>query len=295
MLTVDVSQEETELSGKMFKRLDAVPLIDKYEAYQLLDDDWNRIEVDLEIVQTEGFEVTKKVDPNMVTKKKDGRDQEVQDGWSGRVIPFNLVQETLLHKELKKLKQKENRLTEITAEYEEILDSLSEEDKETDALNEKRDGFAAAGVAKEAKQIRADLKKNETLAVDSYEAMLLNVDALLNEEKELRRQVNTDNAALHLRTKETIENLTDKQVYELLELKWITPLVTSLHRLPENVITTLAAKIQALADKYATTYMEVVEQIHETENSLSSLISELTGSDYDMKGLGEFQQLLKGE
>lgn len=294
MLTVDTTKEETLLSEKMFKRLDPLPLIDKYEAYQLLDDDWNRIAVDLEIVQTECFEATKKVDPNMVIKKKEGKDQEVQEGWVGRIIPFELVLETLLHKELQELKQKENRLVEITAEYEEILDSITEEERETEAFNESRDGFAAAGVAKEAKQIKADLKKSKVIE-ESYEAKILKVEKLLTEEKELKNQVKTDTAALHLRTKVTVESLTDKQVLELLQLKWITPLISSLHKLPENVIITLSAKVQALSDKYATTYKEVVEQIHETENSLSSLIAELTGNEYDLKGLGEFQQLLKGE
>ena len=67
-----------------------------YEAYQLLDDDWTKIAVDLEIIQTEGFEATKRVDPNMVIKKKDGKEQEVQEGWVGRIIPFDLIQDTLL-------------------------------------------------------------------------------------------------------------------------------------------------------------------------------------------------------
>ncbi len=294
MLTVDTSKEETLLSEKMFKRLEPLPLIDKYEAYQLLDDDWNRIAVDLEIIQTEGFGATKKVDPNMVIKKKEGKDQEVQEGWIGRVIPFELVQETFLHKELQKLKQKENRLAEITTEYGEILDSITEEERETDAFNENRDGFAAAGVAKEAKQIKADLKKSKVLE-ESYEAKILKVEKLLTEEKELKSQIKIDAAELHNRTKVTIENLTDKQVFELLELKWITPLISSLHKLPENVITALSVKVQALSEKYATTYKEVVEQIHETESSLSAMIDELTGNEYDLKGLGEFQQLLGGE
>lgn len=58
-----------------------ISLIDKYEAYQLLDNEWGKIAVDLEIIQSEGFEATKKVDPNLVIKKKDGKEQEVQEGW----------------------------------------------------------------------------------------------------------------------------------------------------------------------------------------------------------------------
>ena len=37
----------------------------------------------MEIIQTEGFEAVRKVDPNMVIKKVKGVDAEVQDGWDG--------------------------------------------------------------------------------------------------------------------------------------------------------------------------------------------------------------------
>ncbi|HBI36006.1 MAG: type I restriction-modification system subunit M [Spirochaetes bacterium GWF1_31_7] len=294
MDSLNISKEETVISEDIFKRLKTIPLIDKYEAYQLLDDDWTKIAVDLEIIQTEGFDTTKKVDPNLINKKKDSKDQEVQEGWLGHIIPFELVQETYLKEEHQKLKYNESRLLEITAEYEEILDSLCEEEKESDAVNDAKDSFVNAGVAKEAKQIKADMK-NGSLAKDSYEAKIVKVSELFIEEKELKKQLVSENAKLHQRTKETIENLTDEQVFELLELKWIRPLITSLKKLPKTVINELSAKVQVLADKYATTYMDVVKEINETENILSSLIDELTGNDYDMKGLSEFQKLLKGE
>ena len=69
---MNISKEETKLSNEIFNRLASVPLVDKYHAYQLLNDEWVKIAVDLEMVQTEGFEATKQVDPNMVVKKKNG-------------------------------------------------------------------------------------------------------------------------------------------------------------------------------------------------------------------------------
>lgn len=295
MLSVNISKEEPILSGEIFKRLQPIPLIDKYEAYQLLDDDWNKVAIDLEIIQSEGFESTKKVDPRMVLKKKEGKEQEVQEGWLGRVLPFELVQKTYLKTDLQKLKDKENRLTEITSLYEEILDSLSEEEKESDSVNEAKDGFVNAAVTKEAKQLKADIKKSGTFNEDAYEAKIIKVSELLEEEKELKTQLKTEAAKLHLRTKETIEKLTDKQVLELLELKWITPLVSSLYKLPDVIISELAAKVQALTEKYAVTYEAVVKEIQQTEDVLTALIDELTGNEFDMQGLGEFKALLKGE
>ena len=290
-----ISKEETIISEDIFDRLKNIPLIDKYEAYQILDDVWNKIAVDLEIIQTEGFESVKKVDPVMVTKKKNGKDQEIQEGWCGHVIPFELVQKTLLKDNYNKLKIKESRLTEITSEYEEILDSLSEEEKESDTVNEAKNGFIAAEVNKEVKQITKDIKNGETFANDSYEVKILKIGELLTEEKNLKSKVKSESAKLHILTKETIEKLSNEEVFELLEVKWIAPLVTSLNNLPEEVINKLAIKIKALSEKYETTYEEVINHIHHTENTLVSLIDELTGNEYDIKGLNEFKSLLKGE
>lgn len=295
MMTLSISNEEEVLSQDIFSRLVTVPLIDKYMGFQLLYDEWLTISGDLEILQTEGFEVARLVDPNLVIKKKDGKDVEVQEGWKGHIMPFGLVQNTLLKAELDALKAKENRQAEITAEYAEILDSLTEEEKETDITNEAKDSFAATAVAKEAKQIKYDSRDVACHDSESYEAKILKVADMLVEEKALKAQIKADAEKLHKLTKTTIESLTDAQVHELLELKWITPLVLSLHQLPEQIVSELAAKVQYLADKYATTYKEVVEQIHSTEKSLTTLIDDLTANDFDLQGLAEFQTLLKGE
>ena len=193
------------------------------------------------------------------------------------------------------LKQKENRLVEITGQYEEILDSLSEEEKELETVNEAKDSFVNSAVTKEAKQLIAEIKKKGAFAEDTYEAKIIKVSELLTEEKELKKVVKIEAAKLHLLTKVTIEKLTNEQVYKLLELKWISPLVSSLNKLPKVIINELTTKIEALAEKYATTYSDVVEQIQEAEDTLSSFIDDLVGDEFDMKGLSEFKSLLKGK
>ncbi len=295
MMRVNTSKEEAVLSEAIFKRMEAVPLIDKYEAYQLLDDDWTHISIDLEIIQTEGFAATRQVDPNMVLKKKEGKEQEVQEGWLGRIMPFELVQKTYLKDELDELKAMEDRLAEITADFDSLLDSLTEEEKEADTINETKDGFVAVAVAKEAKQFLAESKKNGAFAADSYEDKICKVNKLFTEEKELKKAFALAKIALHELTKETIEQLTDAQVYELLERKWISSFLTELYKLPAVLINQLTTHVQALADKYATTYAHVVAEIQKTESSLTALMDELMGNEFDLKGLNEFKTLLQGE
>lgn len=295
MLTLNLTKEKTTLSVDIFQRMTSVPLIDKYQAYQLLDNEWQGISGDLEILQTEGFEAIRQVDANLVIKKQKGKDNEVQEGWKGHILPFKLVQEVHLAEELKGVSDKENRLAEITAEFEELLEALSEEIKNSDIINETKDAFVNIEVLKAAKEIHAEIKKAKNYAPEDDEIKILKVNALIAEEKVLKKDIKQEAEILHKKTKNTIEDLTDAEAKALLERKWITPLIKSLQDLPHQTITMLAQKVDYLATKYATTLQDVSNQLRGTEQTLSTMMCELTGGDHDMEGLNEWRKLLKGE
>mgnify|MGYP000818917965 FL=1 len=212
MTVLAITKTEGDLSENIFDRLKNIPLIDRYEAYQILDDNWSGISVDLEIIQTEGFEAAKKVDPKLIIKKKNGKDEEIQDGWTGHVIPFELVGETLLSDDYAELVADENRLSEIPSEYEELLESLTEEEKESDILNESGDSFVAKEVTKKLKALKNEEKTTETA---KFIEKLKTYEKLAKEEKELKSSIKKKSAELQKKTKITIENLSDEQVYML--------------------------------------------------------------------------------
>lgn len=347
---VAIAKEENIISDKIFTQLSGIPLVDKYAAFQLLDDEWSKIAVDLEIIQTEGFGATKKVDPNMVLKKKDNKEQEVRDGWIGHVLPFSLVQDNILVQESTALKKQEARLAEISDELSTILDEMSEDEKETTITNDTNDSFVAKEVKKMLDNILGDIstpeienlkeylmlsKKTEKLqyiashnSVDwksmqqlndktyskstvkarlitlyeeytfpngSFEATIVKIASLLNDEKELKASIKADSTALHLLTKETIESLTDEQVKDLLHKKWIESLMVNLNKMPETLVDDFVSKLTALQKKYALTYADIDAEIYETEQQLCAMLGELTGSTFDMKGINEFKALLQGE
>jgi type I restriction enzyme M protein len=298
---VNRNQQEPELSTELFKRLSPIALIDKYQAYQYLNNQWQIISSDLEMMQTEGFAATKQVDANIVIKKKDGKDIEVQDGWKGHIMPFDLVQQTYLSDDLAALAKQEDRLAEIASQLEEILESLSEEDKEQDTVKDSKDAFVNAEVAKAAKAFLKEQKdskvkfdKDSPEPEESYKAKIIAANKLIDEEKKLKKAVKDAQIALHLKTKATIEGLSDEQVNELLHLKWITPLSLELAAMTNAVITQLTSQVQALADKYAVTYSQVANEIQTTEIDLAQMMGELTGNEFDMQGLNELASLLKG-
>jgi len=290
---INVSKAESLVSQEIFNRFDNISLIDKYTAYQLLADRWTTISTDLEVIKTEGIEACRIVDPIMVVKKVKDKETEVQKGSNGRVIPFDLVQSTKLLTESTALKDKENRLTEISNSYTEILEELSEDDKEeiSDLLSEENDAFVSAQVAKEAKEI----KKNGKIELDSLDSKIITVNDLFKEEKELKKVIKNDSSKLEVLTEETIKNLSNEEISKLLFIKWIKPLVEAINELPQGMIKTLISKVSNLKMKYETTMVDLNNEINSSEKELCSLLDDLDGNEFDMKGLQELKKLLGGE
>ena len=283
--SINISMAEILIGDEIFRRIKDKPLVNAYEAYQLFSDEWNTVSVDLEIIQTEGFEATKKVDPNLVSKKKDGKDVEVQDGWAGHVIPFSLVQDKILYAEKKALSDKENRLLDIKSLYEELLEEFNEDEKEMDFITEDRDAFVNSEVIKASKNKELE---EETLA------KLKKVVDIIDEEKKLKKEIKTLNAELENETKKRIEELTDTEVIELLKDKWITPIVKGLDVIPNRIIESLSSKMESLVKKYELTFSDVEKEIAETEKALRDMLDDIEGSEEDLLGLKELKRLLGG-
>lgn len=289
MMDLNIPKEQQEISHEIFTRLSSLSLLDKYEAYQTLEDEWVKTSIDLEIIQTEGFEAVKKVDPNWIIKKKDNKEEEVQDGWVGRVIPFEIAQKSLLKDELYSISTKENRLNEVVSEYQEIIDSFTEEEKELT--------FVDDGDSIDSKKAKDLIKESDddVSDEDTLKYRLIKYTDLVAEEKELKKQIKNESTELHNKTKEVIENLTDEQAIELLKGKWIVPLVDSILKLPEEIINEIANIVKSLKSKYNITFSEITDEIEENQPTLISLIDELEGDDFDMEGLSELKSLLKGD
>lgn len=283
--SINISMAEILIGDEIFRRIKDKPLVNAYEAYQLFSDEWNTVSVDLEIIQTEGFEATKKVDPNIVSKKKDGKDVEVQDGWAGHVIPFSLVQDKILYAEKKALSDKENRLLDIKSLYEELLEEFNEDEKEMDFITEDRDAFVNSEVIKASKNKELE---EETLA------KLKKVVDIIDEEKKLKKEIKTLNVELENETKKRIEELTDTEVIELLKDKWITPIVKGLDVIPNRIIESLSSKMESLVKKYELTFSDVEKEIAETEKALRDMLDDIEGSEEDLLGLKELKKLLGG-
>ncbi len=313
MLTLNVHREESILADNIYQRLDGRPLLDRYNAYQILDNQWTQIYTDLEMLQTEGFLTAKVVEPNMVIKKSKNENEddiEVQKGWKGRILPFELVQCILLSDELKALRQKQDELGGVEGQYTELMQELPDDDKDT-YLNDDNTDFNTMRVAESLCEVFADVVINKTkltvknvfqqvykhnlcsrLKEGTTEYVLAQVASNAERQKILKREANAMEKALHDLTKTTIERLSDEEVRTLLYEKWIRPLHNDLLFIPEVIIENLTAKVLALAAKYETGLVELEQKIVDASNELSAMLDELTGSEFEMQACSELKKTL---
>lgn len=285
MMAVDLNREEDDLGDLLFHKLKEFSLIDRYEAYQILDNHWKVILGDLENIQNDSERALTKVDPNLVMKKKNGKDVETQEGWKGHIIPFELVEQRYFTEEFKKIEQLEQHIYQIDNEIQEILENLDEEEKENLA-NEEGTQFVTSNLTNRIKELKKDKDDDELLK------KLNEANKLLKEQKAIQKEIKTSKENIHAMTKDKLESLSIEEAKALVYEKWISPLMDQLNQIPQNVMEKLKKQLEQLEDKYSETLNDLDDQIHQTEQELAKMIDDLTGNEYDMKGLEAFKSLL---
>lgn len=168
MLTLSISQCEEAIARELFRRLEPFTLIDAYQAYQFVNDEWQLIASDLEVLQTEGLDAARQVEWNMVPKKREERIIEVHDGVAGRMLPFALVQRELLPERLARVEALGERIEAIEGELEALVESLPPEAQNSPILDDDNAKFLPKEVRAEAKRILEQIETPEIALLEAF-------------------------------------------------------------------------------------------------------------------------------
>lgn len=291
-------EENDLIAADIFHRCEGLPLIDKYKAFQILADHWQGIMGDIEIIQTEGFGACNVIEPKYKVVKKDGVDEEVPDGIKGRIMPFELVQNTLLPDELAALNDLRQQKEEQDNLLNEILEGLDAEEQEmylnddntkwdSKKLNEAFGTICSDYAFRGNKKKQTELFLTYQFEAESQEEKLQQIMRAQTLSAELKKSVAGAEVTLEQVTVETIEALDMKLIIQLLELKWILPITTAIDAIPNEIIQHLSDAIATLQEKYAVTFNDIESEISASQEMLAGLINQLTGDEYAIRGLQE--------
>lgn len=167
---VDINLMEGDIRRDLFDRLSDVPIVDEYGVYQLFADRWMVIDSDLVTLQLDGWDQVREVEPNMVAKK----DSEVQEGWKGTILPFDLAQQQLMpeiYVELEKLQEEQSA---AEARKDELFEEIEEEEYGSGdecITNANETDFRKAGVAERLSLLLDDVTSPEIEDMEAYLGM----------------------------------------------------------------------------------------------------------------------------
>lgn len=305
---MDSVTEDTEdvLANELFDALEDVSFVDRYDAYQCLDDAWQEIASDADVIKTEGIGSVRAYAPNMVLKKKQKSKElvEEQDGWIGRIIPFELVQETYLAEDLKELKELNASCETAQTELDEALDALTDEDKQFEfdgngiwnADEDKgEDKLNVKGLNAVVKGLKRSYGRLDGFDEDSTEYRIVTLHQARATLSTVKRNRTKALKLIEPKTMTVMDGLSDDECVGLLERKWIDPYIDGIAPLARNAVDEFVRKVESLQDKYAVTGLEEASEISALETELSNALGKLHGSETDEAGCAMWADFLRGE
>ena len=264
-----------ELVETLFENYKNQPLVDVYSVFQAFANNWAIVDADLSRLNEEGWNICDETEPNMVSKKdsKTKKMVEEQKGWKGKVMPFELVKATFFTSDFDEIAKLASEADNKVSEYSDIWENMDTEARLVVCKDDDETAF-------DAKKFKTAIK-NCDLDIEAEKCIKAIQDAI-TKEKAIRKQIKMIETGLEDKAKEKIESLSEKEIYVLLEEKWITPIISAINKVGEGVLTKFVADILALEKKYANPLAEISESIEETSNELKTSLNELVGNDTDM-------------
>lgn len=283
VMSVHELTAQDEIALDIFHRLEDVPLVDKYAAYQALANNWQMMVNDIETIQQVGLDAAREVETAYKLVKKNDEEMEVPDGVKGRIIPFDLVQHEKFQTELDDLAALQQRVETIGSELDELRESFTDDETEVYLDSEKDNAFNKQAIKADAKP-KADVEP-ET------KAKLKKIVALWDEQTKKNKQIKTDKQTLVDKTVEAVQTLTDAEVARFLHLKWIEPVCRGINGTLLSELSSLESSVLALSKKYAVSYQQIDRDMAAANDELAELVGQLTGDEFAIEGLKE---LMKG-
>lgn len=235
------------ISEALLQAYASVPLISKYDVYQLLMDYWQEVmQDDVYVLVQDGWQAGK-VLRELIAVKGDKASKEVPDlvigksKYKAELLPPALLVNRFFAAEQTELEQLQTNLDTATQELESYLEENSGEDGLlAEALNDKDKVTAAT--------VKARLK----LATDKDErAALKQVQKLFDDESDGKKALKAQQDKLDLLVFKRYSTLTTEEIQSLLvNDKWQASLQSTIQAEIERVVQQLANRVKELEQRY---------------------------------------------
>lgn len=257
-----------QISEKLLNDFSDVPLLDKYDVYQVLMEYWaETMQDDVYAVCYEGYEVGREISYDYVTKKKKENGQTIEiktdkiKGFEGKILPKTLLASQYFQEEVKALNVLREQLEDVAVRLTEITEVNSGEDGVFSKFDDLRKPVIVARI----KAIEEDLSAKEELKV------LQEYVKVLDAEAEYKRALKQAEADLDTMLENKYPQLTIREIKHLLiEEKWFASIYNGIDAIRSAVSHQLSKRVTELVERYEYTLKECEDEVAVYEEKVKS-------------------------
>lgn len=210
------------------------------------------------------------------------------------ILDRSLIEQTFYKNEFELIKQKQEELDDLTNQLSEVLDSISEEDKNDDIYDNEKEKWRHDEIKKIIKVLE---KSEESFDEDSLEAKLISTKEIYSKIDKYKKSINESSKELIKKSYEKYLSLNKTEFYDLLITKWLDKIIDQLKQTTTNVIDNFVSQLETLNNKYDDTLEDINDQIIKNEKELVGLLKDLNLEDEtsDSIAIKELIKILGGE
>lgn len=288
------------IASEILEQAEKLPLIDKYEAFELFSQHWTEITNDMEALSSQdGSEVFGEEQRQEKTDERNNPELGKEEITSYGEASFQLgafvrtfIQERYFPTKLEELSSAERSAELAKEELKELYGEIPEDFEFDSAIDQDKEVFIPKEIKALSKAIAKDEKAGLTLS-ESQE-FLKKVASQISAADKTRKEAKKIYEELDGETSKKQQSLTEEEFEEILTNKWIYPLVKSWERMGDDLVFKLSEKLSTLQAKHSSSFIALEEEIKKTSDELSSLLSELQADEIQSKALKALQELIKG-
>ena len=256
-----------DIAEEILSDFEPVPLLDKYDVYEVLLSYWNEtMSDDVYLLVQDGYRAIRDIEVFMKTstKKKKGSaevKQEKETGWDGKLVPKPLVVEMFFTSVQKAIDDMETVIAAAQAELDEMIENAEENSVINDVLKD-NGNIDKPRLKKKLKD--EELDADDKAVLTALQNLVTRVDKGTKTVKDLR-------IALDRKTREQYPKLTDAECVELLlNRKWYRTIISGIYALYTAVSHHIADRVSELNERYEQTLPKLEAEIAQLEDKVKS-------------------------
>ncbi|WP_337895775.1 type I restriction-modification system subunit M [Mesomycoplasma ovipneumoniae] len=294
---INLIELEKDITEYIFSSL-KFPLIDTYDVYQIIIDNFENVNEDLELLR-ENFSDSGSLDIkeflNDQIESVDSTNQKEKDSrriksWKSKLFSNDLIEQKFFPSEFAQLNKIQDQIDQIESEIKELYQIISDEDKTDEIYNDEKNTWIQSGIKKLAKTFK---DSKESRGKDSFESLIIQINEKYSSIEKVKKDLTNLKNDLANNSYNQYLNLNEKDFYDLLISKWWEKFIQNFKEKSGEFVDEQISGISEILNKYKHTFVDIQKKVSDLETKMSTFLDELEGSPADMEAIKKLSNILK--